>query len=138
MARFTVHGLDKLIDSFEAFAELPDDVVDDMMQAAADVVVKAQSDKAKSMLQGPYYKGAVSAGVRKSKVFKTKGGHGVFINFEGTQHGNRLAEIAFVNEYGKTNQPARPFIRMANEQSAEQATEAAAKVYENYLHKNGF
>lgn len=53
--------------------------------------------------------------------------------------GNRNAEVAFINEFGKSGkhgkkgQPARPFIRTANEAAEERATEAEEKVYNDFL-----
>ena len=51
---------------------------------------------------------------------------------------NRVAEIAFINEFGKKNQPARPFISQANESNAGAAVDAAADVYDRYLSSKGF
>ena len=88
------------------------------------------------MLQGPYYAGDVAKGASLGKPKKTFDGKCVYVSFKGTAHGNRVAEIAFINEFGKKNQPPRPFISTANEKHAEAAVEAAAKVYDEYLKKN--
>lgn len=48
----------------------------------------------------------------------------------------RNGEIAFINEYGKTNQPARPAIREANEENADQAVEDAADVLDRWIQKH--
>ena len=45
----------------------------------------------------------------------------------------RNAEIAFIAEYGRRKQKARPFIRDANDACAEQTTQAAAKIYDSWL-----
>ena len=45
----------------------------------------------------------------------------------------RNAEIAFVNEFGRKDQKARPFIRTANEASAEATTRAGLEVYDRWL-----
>ena len=45
----------------------------------------------------------------------------------------RNAEIAFVNEYGKRGQKARPFIRDANAESESKMEKAAFRIYDNYL-----
>lgn len=132
MARIEVTGLGETLISMENIAHIPDSVIREMMEAQADVVMEAQKRTASTMLQGPYYRGGVVSGISKGKFKLTKDGAEHYVVFKGTQHGNRIAEIAFVNEYGKKNQPARPFIKTANEQAAGEATEAAAKILHNW------
>lgn len=124
--------------AFEELASLPDAVVDAMLQAEAEVVQKAQAQSAKTMLQGPYNRGAVAAGVHIGKAKTTKDGRALYLSFSGQQHGTRVAEIAFLNEFGKKGQPPRQFIRAANEKSAERAVQAASDIYDNYLKQQGF
>ena len=57
----------------------------------------------------------------------------MFIEFAGTQHGESIATIAYINEYGKTNQPARPFIATANAKCENEAVEKAASVFPDYI-----
>lgn len=109
-----------------------------MLMAEGEIIKKAQSDSAKAMLQGPYSKGAVAAAPRLGKVKKTQDGKSIYVTFGGKQHGSRLAEIAFLNEFGKHNQAARPFIREANENHADRAVDAAQKIYDQYLARKGF
>lgn len=137
MATISTSGLDELTISFDEIGELPDEVLFDMLEAKADVITRAQKETAQTMLQGPYYKGGVAAGITAKKPRRTRDGGAVTIAFEGSQHGNPLAEIAFVNEFGKKNQPARPFIQTANESHATAATDAAAAVYDKYLASKG-
>lgn len=134
---FRVDGLADLIHDFEDFSEMPDEVLSEMLDAEAEVVIAAQKRTAGAMLQGPYNRGGVAGAVRKGKTWKTSDGRVRQIDFEGSQHGNRLAEIAFINEFGKTNQPARPFIATANEDSAEEAVQKGAAVYDRYLSGKG-
>lgn len=166
MMGFSVHGLDDLIKDFETIAETPEEVIDEMLNAQADVVVKAQKQTARTMLSGPYSQGIVADAIKKNpRVQYTRGGGKVlYINFAGrvygagrpqggieklkgkgrrkhiavSEAGNRIAEIAFINEFGKTNQPARPFILAANEESASEATKQAADVYDKFLKSKGF
>ncbi len=138
MARFSVDGLDRLILDLEDMAKIPDKVFDEMLLSGGEVIRKAESQTAAEMLQGPYYKGAVAASVTLGKPRKLKNGRCVYVTFNGTQHGNRVAEIAFVNEFGKKSQPARPFIKTAVESKAEEAEEAEAKVYDAWLRSKNF
>lgn len=136
MAKFSTQELGRMALDLEKLESLPEQVLDDMVLAQGRVIRDGQAREAERMLQGPYYKGAVAKAIRVGKVKKTADGKAVYVVFEGKQHGNPIAEIAFVNEFGKKNQPARPFIATANEKNAEAAVEAAAKVYDEYLKKN--
>lgn len=136
MANFSFDGLDRLAVSMDRLELIPDSVLDEMVLAEGEVIRKGQADEAASMLQGPYYKGGVAQSVTLGKPKKTKDGKSVYVSFKGEQHGNRVAEIAFINEFGKKNQPPRPFISTANEKHADEAVDAAAKVYDEYLKKN--
>lgn len=133
MARFSVDGLAGLENLFEHIREMPYWVLEDMLDKQADVVVAAQRETAESMLKGRYNKGAVRAAIKKGKTQRTKDGLVKHITFNGKQHGVRLAEIAFINEYGKRGQPARPFIRTANEKCANAAQVAAEEVFDNWV-----
>ena len=133
MAQFEVEGLEALEDFFGNMAAIPDEVIDKMLNAEADIAVNAQKRTASSMLNGPYNKGAVSGAVKKSKVKGTKSGKAINITFPGKQHGNRIGEIAFVNEYGKQGQNPRPFIKTANEECADTAVEAAGAIFDEFI-----
>lgn len=128
MAGFAVKGLPELEKQFAMLATVPYEVIWEMLDAEADVVVDAQRTEAETMLRGKYNKGAIKRSIKKGKLKLVKGIWTQYINYSGKQHGNRLAEIVFVNEYGKKNQPARPFIRTANEKCADSAVDAGAEV----------
>ena len=130
---FRVQGLDDLIRAFDDLSSLPDAITDEMLSVQADLVVEAQKRTASTMLQGPYYAGGVAGAVKKSGVRHTPEGKAIEIGFSGKQHGEDISRIAYINEYGKTNQPARPFIKTANEQAEGPALAAAKKVYDGYL-----
>ena len=132
MAKVTVEGLSEIGMSFEQLAEMPESVIDNMLKAQADIFAKQIRANAISMLMGPYWEGAVSASVTIKAPRNIKGQRTVDITFEGTQHGNKLTEIAFVNEYGKSGQAARPFVRSAIETKKEAANEEAAAVLYSY------
>lgn len=137
MADFSFHGLDELMLDLQQIAELPEDVQDEMLNAQADVVVAAQRAEAEAMGVHAPGSGLVIKSIKKGKVKVRKGVRAIYVTPTGTRkRGNtrvRNAEIAFINEYGKKKQKARPFIRTANEKSAESATRAAAEVYDRYL-----
>lgn len=135
MAQFHFSGLDELMLDLEDVANLPEDVHDEMLNAMADVTVDAQKRAGRAL--GVEETGLTLRSIKKGKIKVQSGQRVVYITPTGTRlRGTkriRNAEIAFVNEYGKRGQKARPFIRTGNEQSAEEATRAAAEVYDRYL-----
>ena len=137
MADFQVSGLDDLLLSLQDVAALPEDVQDEMLNAQADVVLAAQKKSALSIADT----GQTARSLRKGKPKTRKGIRSISITFSGSRKRGRSttrnAEIAFINEYGKTGMPARNFIRTANEQSAAASTQAAAAVYDQYLQSKG-
>ena len=135
MARFEVDGLDALTTDLADLAKLPDSVVDGMLNAEADVLVAEQRKTAEQMLRGRGYEtGATARSIKKGKIKKSGNDRTIYITPTGTNaRGTRNAEVAFINEYGKKGQPARPFIRTANERAGDRAVEAGEKVLNAYL-----
>lgn len=136
MATFDVNGIDGLILSMTEIAEIPESVQDDMLNAQADIVVRAQQEKARAY--GVQKTGLLIASIKKGKPKSTKTGRAIYVYPQGSRKRGkkqtRNAEIAFVAEYGRPKkQKARPFIRDANETSAEATTNAGAKVYDDFL-----
>ena len=143
MAEFMTNGLVDLSDFFDKLGIIPDDVQADMLNAEADIVEKAQLAQGKSM--GVHRTGVTLTSIQKGKVFNPERGKAIKITFEGNNDADtRNAEVAFLNEYGVyrdgishnrrkavkgKEQPARPFIRLANEEAADPAVEAAAKIF---------
>ena len=137
MASFNVSGMPGLEKFFDDLMLGSDEMIDEMLDAMADMVVEAQKRTASTMLQGPFYKGGVAGAVAKGRIKKSKDGRVLPIEFVGTQHGEDLARIAYINEFGKTNQPARPFIATANAQCEVEAVEKAASVLFNHYSRKG-
>ncbi len=134
MGKLTVSGLDELMNDFAALASLPDSVTDDILDAEADVVVNAQRQETAKTWRGPYATGTTARSIKKGKPKRSKGGKHIIVSPQGTnRRGTRNAEVAFINEYGKRGQPARPAIRTANERAEQQAVEAGEKAYQKYL-----
>ena len=126
-------GIDALMNDIQAVAELPGEVTDEILLAEAAVVERAQRKKAREY-------GVHRSGVTLESIGPTEpkssgiGGASIYVYPQGVNaDGNRNAEVAFVNEYGKRGQPPRPFIKAANEECADEAVEAATRVYDNFL-----
>lgn len=137
MATFDSSDWDAFGLTMEEIAELPRDVLDEMLMAECEVLAEGQSKAAEEMLQGPYYAGAVAAAVHINQPRASSDGVETDITFLGSQHGNRIGEIAYINEYGKHGQAARPFILTSNEEKMDEAVSAAEAVYDRYLAEHG-
>lgn len=139
MAGMTVDGLDGLIDDLAALASLPDSVIDDVLNAEADVIVPAQQAEIQRSWTGPHSLGISAKSVKKGKVKKGKDGRSISIYPQGSRKrgktSTRNAEIAFINEYGAPQRgiAARPAIGTANAKAEQAAVEAGERVYHAYL-----
>ncbi len=139
MGRLTVNGLDALSDDFAALARLPDKVVEDILDAEADVILPAQREEIEKQWRGPYSMGISSKSIKKGKVKKGKDGRSITIYPQGTRkrggRTTRNAEIAFINEYGAPGRhiAARPAIDAANKKKESEAVDAGERVYNAYL-----
>lgn len=140
MARIDITGLEQVDIALEDLINAP---LEEMIKAGANEVVKEQKKQAKSMLAGEYYKGDVANGVYAERPIRNKDGVSQTVTFDGTvkdahhKKGTRVGEIAFINEYGKQGQPARPFVRTANAIAEDKAMKAEEEVYDNYLKSKG-
>lgn len=140
MAEFRAVGLDELALSLQEIAEIPEDVQDEMLRAQGNIVAQAQRESAQRY--GIQRTGTLIRSIKPGKVKLDKHGSRVL---HVTPVGSRVrggkkttnAEIAFLNEYGTRGQRARPFMRDANERSAEAATQAAADIYYRWQESRG-
>lgn len=133
MAKFEVSGMTALEECFQNLEALPTDILHKMLDVQADIVVEAQKKTAQTMLQGPYNKGAIVKAIRAGKIKVVKDTYVQDVTFRGKQHGVRLSEIAFHNEFGNRKQKARPFVATANKRVEEQIVEAADKVFDDFV-----
>ena len=122
MANLSTSGLEELVGGFDAIAELPDEVVLEMLVAEAEVIAPAQEAEARAMLSGEYSTGETAQSISYDKKLKK------------TADGRAI----YVDEFGKHGQPARPFIQTANEKAADRAIDAAARVYDDFLKSKNF
>lgn len=140
MAEFKAVGLDELALSLQEIAEIPEDIQDEMLLAQGDIVAQAQRESAQRY--GIQRTGTLIRSIKPGKAKLDKHGNRVLYV---TPVGSRVrggkkttnAEIAFLNEYGTRRQRARPFMRDANERSAEAATQAAADIYYRWQDSRG-
>ena len=137
MADFGVSGIDDLILTLQQISEIPEPIQNEMLNAQADVLLQAQKAAASIIADT----GETARSLKKNKPRIRKGIRSISITFSGSRkRGNtitRNAEIAFVNEFGKRNVPARNFIRTAIERSASACTAAAGSIYDKWLEEKG-
>ncbi len=155
------NGLEELILDLNELAEMPDDIVFDMLEAAGEVVVEAQKKqldkmglvdtttlrdsieidhkrKAKGNMRyinvyphGPHHK--YHSRVKTKAYQRSK--HGRTYTYGGGDKEASNAEVAFVHEFGAEgrNIPASQWMRTANEGCADEAVDAEFRVYDQYL-----
>ena len=142
MPKVEIDGLDNLLLSFRELAQIPDEVVDDMLNAQADIAAAAQQEEAKKMLVGDYVTGTTALSIKKGKIKLKNGQRVLYVTPTGTRKRGkrkisktRNAEIAFINEYGDPGHriPARPFIRTANERTAPDIENASDQTGQHYV-----
>lgn len=149
MAKVEFKGIDEVELSFKELAALPDELIDEMLNARADVIVEAQRAEARKLGKEyrnkgqakDYSTGLTARSIQKGKVKVKDGQRVLYITPVGSRKRGktvtRNAEISFENEFGTRTIQARNFLRKANEQSADAATAAEFEVYSRYLEEKG-
>lgn len=143
MASFSVSGVDEIASAFTKSANVPEDIKIKVLESMGEVVLQAQKQEGEQWKdKDPFYDGQTHfIDAIKLKKPKLEGdGGSVKITFDGKRRRGRKetrnAEIAFINEFGKKNFPARQFIKKANEKSADKASNAGADVLHNWIESN--
>lgn len=118
MAKLELYGFDGLDAAFARISDIPFEVTEDALDAMAEVAVDKIRSTGESMgVRDPESDVHILDKIKRLKAKETQEGGYENITFEGSRTRDntktRNAEIAFVNEYGKRTQPARPFIRQA-------------------------
>jgi HK97 gp10 family phage protein len=137
MARFETNGLAELSISFEKMGQLDaSGTLDRMLIAEADVIAKAQKEV--GMQYGVHRTGTTLESISVGKPGGSGGAKHIYVRPRGLNaDGNRNAEVAFINEFGKKGQAPRPFIRDANESHMDEAVDAAEEIYDKWLSSLG-
>ncbi len=118
MATLEVLGFEDLDDAFNRIRDIPWSVTEEALDAMAETAKAKIRSSGESMgVRDPESSVHILDKLTTRKAKKTDAGGYEYISFSGsrTRHGTRTrnAEIAFINEYGKRTQPARPFIGRA-------------------------
>ena len=144
MARLELQGFDAIEDMLAKAGTMPDSVRTEALEAMAAVGMPAVKSAGTAMGvrdPDPEVRVHILDKITHTKPKKTDSGGYTDITFSGKRRrGNtetRNAEIAFINEYGKRGQPARPFIATAAEQAADQIAAAGEKIIGEWFEKIG-
>ena len=141
MASLELYGFDGLEDALRRLSDMPDSVKTEALDRMADVAADKIRSQGESMgvrdpESGDHILDKIS---KRSKAKMTDAGGYKMISFTGKRRRGktetRNAEIAFVNEYGKRGQPARPFIGTAMNAAADAITDEAEKVIGDWIEK---
>ena len=138
MATLELYGFDGLQDALERIGEIPFDVTSEALNGMAEVAMDKIRSTGEAMgVRDPESDTHILDKIKPSKAKKTDSGGYLNISFSGSRKRGktttRNAEIAFVNEYGKRGQPARPFIGTAMSRSEDEITAPAEKVIGDWI-----
>ena len=138
MASFSVSGMDELQAAFGRIGEIPWSVTEEALNGMAAVAAAKVKEQGESMgIRDPESSVHILDTIKPVKAKKDDSGGHQDITFAGkrTRHGKqtRNAEIAFVNEFGKTGQPARPFIGTGMARNEDAIADPGAKVIGDWI-----
>lgn len=138
MARLEIDGMDGLDAAFGRIGEIPEQVTIKALDEMASIGLQAIRRRGESMdVRDPESSVHILDKLTTTKATITKSGGYKDVTFSGTRtRGNtktRNAEIAFINEYGKRGQPARPFIGQAMTENEKKIAEAGGTVLGDWI-----
>ena len=114
--------------------------MNEALNAMADVAERKIKECGEAMgVRDPDSDEHILDSIRTGKPKITNSGGSVVINFQGTRWrgnwGTRNAEIAFINEYGRRGQRARPFMGQAMTKDERAIVDAGAEVIGDWIDK---
>jgi len=144
MATYSCENIDEFSKAFDIDTDCPMEIREMMLKAMANVAVEKEKEQGEAMGVRDdestehildHFK------INKPKIEFMKGS--ITITFTGNRvdkkHSQkaktRNAEIAFINEFGKKGQPARPFMKIALEKYGDEINEAAARIWQAWTDK---
>ncbi len=138
MGAFTTVGLEDVAQKFLQMDEAATKAVPLMLEAGANVIIKAQQDEATAM--GIKETAGFIQSIKATPVKGDDTERYIEVYPQGkAKHGNdrkgdksnvRYATIGFIAQYGTSSIPARPYMTAANEKAHQQATDAMYEVWQ--------
>lgn len=142
MAKLELTGFDELLDAFTRIGDVPGEVLDKTLTAMETVAaekIKASGESMGVRDQNPEDNVHILDRIKMNRPKRTDTGGYADVTFSGSRtrigRSTRNAEIAFINEYGKRSQQARPFVGQAMEQNADAIANAGAEVLLEWTEK---
>ena len=137
----TFTGTSELTDAFTRIHNIPWDVTEQALDSMAKVAAAEIKSTGEYMgVRDEESDDHILDHITTKKATKTDDGGREKITFDGTRkRGNtitRNAEIAFVNEYGKRGQDARPFMKTALSQNEALISDPGVKIIEDWIGDN--
>ena len=131
MARFSCSGLVELNAAYAELKDIPHSVTQDVLEAMGAVAMERIRETGEAMgVRDTESSEHILDKLKLSKVTYTKDGGYLKVTYSGKRlrgkTTTRNPEIAFINEFGKRGQPARPFMKTALDKSADEISQAGA------------
>lgn len=140
MVTLNLEGMDELLTAFEHISKVPDDVLFKALSEMEDIAaseIKASGERYR--IRDPESNVHILDKIKKGKPKRTEDGGSARISFSGSRkRGNKSVSngyIAFIQEYGKRNQQARPFASEAMNRSSERIVKVGAKTISDWLER---
>ena len=138
MATLELEGFEDLEDAFRRISEIPFRVTGEALDGMAEVAEAKIKASGESMgVRDPESDVHILDKIKRNKAKQTQSGGYETITFSGsrTRSGKetRNAAIAFINEYGKRGQRARPFIGTAMKQNEDAILAPAEKIIGDWI-----
>lgn len=138
MARLEINGMDDLSAAFGRLQDVPPDVKTRALNQMADIAAAGIRRSGEALgVRDPESSVHILDKISKSKPKLSPSGGYQDVTFSGTRRRagttTRNAEIAFINEYGKRGQPARPFIAQAMTANEEKIAAAGGDVLGDWI-----
>lgn len=135
-----ISGFDELNAVFTRMKDVPDSVMEESLEAMSKTALPLIKAKGEAMgVRDPESNVHILDTLKETKFVKTENGGHIDLQFSGTRTRNgkktRNAEIAFINEYGKRSQAARPFMGTAIAENEDKIANAGIKVLGDWLEK---
>lgn len=140
VAGLDISGFDELNDAFARLKDVPESVMQESLEAMSKTALPLIKAKGEAMgVRDPESNVHILDKLKETKFVKTDTGGHIDIYFSGTRtrsgEKTRNAEIAFVNEYGKRSQAARPFMGTALAENEDKIANAGIKVLGDWIEK---
>lgn len=131
MAKFTVTGLDDVMEAMLRQEAIVEEAVPEMLKAGGEVLKRAFQTETKKFNTTGRATGALTASIKVSAVKERDGGKFVEVAPTGKdRHGVRNAEKGLALNYGRSNMPARPWFTRANIAAADDTIAEMRRVWE--------